>query len=138
MTLDLVSVSEKLLRSNWRQYVIEKVKYPLMMAIILAAKRLPIRPTKANCRLTRTHNMIEIWEEFWENYDCLNRKELFKAFEILSLVEIEHDEHYSEVAEWFIKKIVERVNDGRWVLQLKDGEGNDLPRPKFWKGTRRD
>ena len=142
--MELISVSDKLLHSSWRQFVIAKVKKPLMMAlilasktvkripapaIILAAKLLPIRPRFGNCRLVRTHNMIEIFKEFWENYDNDSRKELWEAFEILSLAEIEHDKEYSQIAEWFISKMVERVNDGRWPLE-------NLPDPKFWKGAR--
>ena len=130
-----VWIRDVFLQSIYRNYVIYVVKEPLMnalllaaelgktipkKAIMLAAKLLPIKPERSNCRFILTFNIMEIWDEFFENYNCPTRKLLFEAFRDLSLAELEHDEHYKLMVEWFIKKIVERVNDGRLTLRQEE------------------
>ena len=96
-----------------RQYVIHKIKKPLMGAIInlsertswlgmlialiqivRIARRYP-EPTKENTSLPRTHILIDVRDWFFEHEDNPGRDALFRAMWRMFIIEYEHDGYYT-------------------------------------------
>jgi len=90
-----------------RQYIIHKVKKPLMKAIITLVKRYP-NPTRENCSYPNTHILFDIWDKFSEYEDNSGRKALFDAAFKFLIVEYEHDPYYRYRFDWMLEEIVKR------------------------------
>lgn len=113
-----------MLRGDTRQYVIDKVKAPLMKAILSLAKRIP-EPTEENTINPNSHILMEIRDKFLEyeenpshpdkkNHPLDGRDHLFKgAFDLL-IAEYEHDPYYRYRFDWFLEELVEMVIGGYW------------------------
>ena len=124
--LDFISkYSTTLLTGSMRGYIINKVKKPLMKAIITLAKRYP-EPTRNNCRHPNTAKLFDIAGKFFE-YECNPRsEELFRAVFRLLIAEYEHDPYYRFRFDWFLEKI----SESDWLLETT--------RPlRCWKGPER-
>lgn len=96
-----------------RGYFIDKVKRPLMKALIILAKRYP-EPTRENCKKWNTHTLLDIWDEFFEYEDNPGRNGLFQAIRKLTVGEYEHDSYYAQRMDWFLERLFERYQSGEW------------------------
>lgn len=118
-------LSHQMLRGKARKYIIDKVKKPLMKAIIILSKRYP-EPTRENCLNPNSHLLLDIQDEFLEYEANSGRRELFKALFRIVIGEYEHDPYYRSRMNWIIEEIVERVIDGLWLPR-----GENSP-PTHW------
>lgn len=96
-----------------RQYFVDKVKAPLMKALVILAGRYP-EPTKENTDKHNTHVLLDIWDEFFKHEDNPGRDGLFKAIRKITIAEYEHDGYYSQRIDWFLKKLAQAYVDGEW------------------------
>jgi hypothetical protein len=104
------SLARYILRDR-RRYFIDKVKAPLLMAIVKYALRYP-EPTRENIKKHNSLILLEIWEAF-ERYNQV-KPHLFHAAKRLSIGEYEHDGVYSSRMDWLLEKLVEKHNSGEW------------------------
>ena len=95
--------------------IIEKVKAPLMWAIIKAAKLFP-KATRENTYLPDTRDLMNIFDEFFLHFINRSRREMMEAGRDVALAEIEHDPHYAWIFCWFAQEIAKAVNDGKFKL----------------------
>ena len=96
-----------------RNYVIEKIKAPLLKTIVSLATRYPI-PTKALTATPNTHYLLDMEEKFFKYENNKGRNALFRALWRIFIVEYEHDRYYRDRIDWFIEELVEAVKRGRW------------------------
>ena len=96
----------QVLRGTMRQYVIDKIKKPLIKAIITLANRFP-EPTRDNCIQPNSQILFDIRDKFFEYEDNPCRKALFEAAFKLLIAEYEHDPYYQYRFDWFIEQIME-------------------------------
>lgn len=92
-----------------RRYFEEKVKAPLMAAIINLAMKYP-EPTKGNTCIKNTGKLLDIRDKFFEYEDNPCRDALFRALWRMLIVEYEHDGYYRYRLDW----ILEEVNKSNW------------------------
>lgn len=109
-----------------RQYVIDKVKAPMMKALIILANRLP-EPTKQNTNHPNTDVLIDIWDKFFQMEDNPGREPLFRAIRKIMIAENEHDPYYRDRINVFVELLVEEILNGKWRPR-----GLDHP-PSNWK-----
>ncbi|KKN72892.1 hypothetical protein LCGC14_0405960 [marine sediment metagenome] len=88
-----------------RQYVIDKIKKPLMKAIVTLAMRYP-EATKDHTLLPKTHILIDIQNKFFEYENNKGRDALFRAMWRMFIIEYEHDGYYRDRIDWVIEEIV--------------------------------
>lgn len=109
-----------------RRHVIEKIKTPLMKAIInlstfgkkkemLKAVSEIIRlcnlypePTKEHTFLPRTHILIDVQDEFFKHEHNPGRDALFRAMWRMFIIEYEHDHYYQYRIDWIIEELIKR------------------------------
>jgi len=121
-----------------RNYIINKVKAPLMNALVAFGnssflgriklitniarliKRYPV-PTKENTNYKNTHTTLDIIDKFFLLHKIKDRDPLFRAGYRLVVDEFEHDGHYGSVRDWWIEEIIKAILAGNW-----------LPRPEGW------
>jgi len=120
-----------------RQYFINKVKAPLMSAmvaftnghgkspiawittaialvrIVIHVNRYP-KPTRENTRKLKTHVLLDIWDDFFKYEHNKGRDPLFQAIRRIFIGEYEHDRYYADRIDWFVEKIVEKYQSGEW------------------------
>ncbi len=106
------NLSRFMLRDR-RQYVIDKVKAPIMKALIVLANRLKIEPTKQNTFHPNTHVLIDIWDKFFQTVE-LSREPLFRAVSKIVISEYEHDPYYRDRINIFLELLVEAMLKGNW------------------------
>lgn len=94
-----------------RQYVIDKIKAPLLKAILTLAKRYP-EPTGKNCLDNNTLIWMDIWDEFEKRN--LIRTNLFAAVRRIHLCELEHDGIYRERMNLLLELWLEKVLAGKY------------------------
>lgn len=104
-----------------RKFFIDKVKKPLMEAIINLAMKYP-EPTKENTCIRNTAKLLDIQDKFFEYEDNPGRDALFRALWRMFIVEYEHDGYYRYRLDW----ILEEVNRCDW-------EPRKLRRETCWK-----
>ena len=107
---------------SMRQFVIDKIKLPLMKVIILVAKRLP-EVNRDNVAQKNTHILLDIQDKFFQYEDNPCREELLRSALKIFIAEYEHDPYYRYRFDW----LIEEINKRGW-----------LPRPKgqpafYWK-----
>ncbi len=100
----------QLLRGTMRDYVIKKIKAPLMKAIMTLASKYPA-PTRENTIHPNTHKLLAIEDKFLGYEDNPQRKPLFEAAFKLLIAEYEHDPYYRWRFDWFL----EEINKSHWV-----------------------
>jgi hypothetical protein len=103
---DYKLITHWMLRGKYRQYVIDKIKKPLMKALVILAKRYPY-PTKENTLFPNTHVLIDLRDEFLSHCQNPPRKTLFEAIWRVFICEYEHDPYYHFRIDWVIDKIRE-------------------------------
>lgn len=104
----------KVLRGAMRGYIINKVKKPLMKAIITLANKYP-EPTRENCLHPNTHILFDIRDKFFELENNSGRKALFEAIWRMFIAEYEHDGYYRFRSNW----IYEEMNKRNWLPNPK-------------------
>jgi hypothetical protein len=87
-----------------RGYVIEKIKAPLLMAIVKYCKRYP-EPTRENTTRHNTHILLNIRDKFFSYETNRGRRELFEAAWRMLIAEYEHDRYYGDLFDWLIEEI---------------------------------
>ncbi len=97
----------KVLRGAMRDYIIKKVKKPLMKAIITLANRYP-EPTRENCLHPNAQILFDIRDKFFELENNPGRKALFEAIWRMFIAEYEHDGYYRFRFDWILKEINKR------------------------------
>lgn len=102
-----------------RQYIIEKVKAPIMKALVILAGRYP-EPTKENTFHPNTHTWIDIWSKFFEMEDNPQRESLFKAISKVHIAECEHDIYYRDRMNVLLELWLEEVFKGNWKPRSLD------------------
>jgi hypothetical protein len=93
-----------------REYIISKVKRPLMKAIITLSKRYP-EPTREECRDHNTLILMDMRDEFLRHEDNSGRIELFKALFRMFIAEYAHDKYYKFRIDW----LKFRLEQAHWV-----------------------
>jgi len=94
-----------MLRGDTRQWVIDKLKTPLMKAIITLCKRYP-EPNKGNTTAQNTDILIDIRDKFFKLSTNQTRKELYEAAWRMFIVEFESEPEYRYIFYWIIEEIV--------------------------------
>lgn len=108
-------LSHRLLRGKMRDYVIDKIKKPMMERIISLVSKYP-EPTRENCLHPNTQKLLDIRDKFFEYENLAGRKPLFEAAFKLLIIEYEHDPYYRWRFEW----LLEEINKSGW-LPRKEG-----------------
>jgi len=116
--MGVANVKEFMLKER-RQYVIEKVKAPIMKALIVLANRLP-EPTMQNTFHPNTHVWLSIWDKFFEMEDNPNRESLFKAISRVQIAETEHDIYYRDRMNVLLELWLDEVLKGNWKPRSLD------------------
>jgi len=98
-------LNHSMLRGNLREYVIKRVKAPLMKVIIMMAKRLP-EPSVVNTLSPNSHVLLRVRDKFFEYENNGGRIELFKAAFKIFICEYEHDQYYRYRFDWFIEELM--------------------------------
>ncbi len=98
-----------------RNYMVSKVKKPLMDSLIKGSKLFP-EATRENTYNHNTHVLMDIFDEFFKHYYNPNRKPMMEAAERVTLAEIEHDIHYAWILNYFAERIHDKINSGDWLL----------------------
>jgi hypothetical protein len=104
--------AHKFLRSSMlfgkmRQYIIKKVKAPLMKVLIIMAGRLP-EPTKENCTNPNSHILLDIRDRFFDLENNPGREPLFRAIFKIAICEYEHDPYYGYRMDWVKEEMDKR------------------------------
>ena len=94
----------QMLLSPMRRYITDKVKTPLMKAIIALANKYP-EPTRENCIQPNVHRLFDIWDKFLEYEHNTGREALFAAAFKLLIAEYEHDPYYRFRFDWMLEEI---------------------------------
>uniref|UniRef100_A0A6M3LPY2 Uncharacterized protein n=1 Tax=viral metagenome TaxID=1070528 RepID=A0A6M3LPY2_9ZZZZ len=110
-----------------RNYIIDKVKLPLLNAIILTASLLP-KLTKDVTAEPNTHRLLEIRDKFFQCENTPSRNDFFKAIWKVLIWVYEHDGDYRYRIDWVIEQIVKIVNDGSWQPRP-----SNKPNKKYWR-----
>lgn len=82
------SLSDLMLKSPLRGYIMEKVKAPLMTNLIRFANRFP-NPTRQNCKHPNSLVWLRVWDKFFQMEDNPGREPLFKAIRRVYLAALE-------------------------------------------------
>jgi len=125
--------SHRMLASPLRQYVIEKIKDPLRVAlektgslwsyvvlffiIFQTAKRLKKhvgKVTKENSVYVTTHRLLEHKERFMRLHHHGTRTKMLLAVYDIIIAENEHDPYYQYILSWEAEGIAKDVISGRW------------------------
>lgn len=97
-------ISRLMLWSPWRQYVIEKIKKPLLDTIVRLATRYP-PPMRDTVEHPNTFILLDIRDKFFEHEDNPDRDALFQAIWRIFIVEYEHDPYYRWRIDWVLDEI---------------------------------
>lgn len=90
---------------SMRQYVIDKIKAPMVKAVVILGRRYPY-PTKENTTHPNTHRLLEIRDEFFKHETGTNRKDFFEALWRVFIDEYEHDAYYRDRIDWIREQIM--------------------------------
>ncbi len=107
-----------------RQFIIDKVKKPLLKAIMTLALRYP-EPTRENTVFPNTRIRLEVRDEFLKNFNNDGRKPLLEAAFRILICECEHDGFYEFIHDWYITELLKRG----WKPTRRG-----FPMYRYWKG----
>lgn len=96
-----------------RQYFIDKVKGPMIKALVLLANRFQ-EPTRENTKKKISLALLDVWDEFFKFENNPGRDSLFRAIKRISVSICESDSYYSQRITWFLKKLTEKYASGEW------------------------
>lgn len=121
----------RMLAQPLRNFVIEEIKKPLHLTLLLVAKRFTNTfgvITKDNTIFRNTHCLIDIRDKFMFYENSPRGNALFGAAFVILLAENEHDPYYRDRYQFLIEEHIKKILSGEWEPRL---EGTPLP--KFWK-----
>lgn len=98
-------ISHQMLKRPMRQYVIEKVKKPLLKAIVILARRYP-EPTRGNTVHPNSHILLDIRDRFFGHERNKSRDELFRAIWKIFIDEYEHDPYYRQRIDGVLEEVL--------------------------------
>lgn len=104
----------KVLRGAMRDYIIDKVKKPLLRVITTLAKRYP-EPTRENVLHPNSHILLDIRDEFFKHDTNDSRKDLFEALFKMLVAEYEHDGYYRFRFNW----LHDEINKRKWLPNIE-------------------
>ncbi len=102
-----------------RQYFIDKVKAPLMKAIVLLAGRYP-EPTVDNTDHPNDRAWLRIWDRFLAMENNPGREPLFKAMRKVIVCESHHDYYYRDRMNVILELWLDEVLAGNWKPRPAD------------------
>ena len=108
-----------------RQFIIDKVKAPLLKAIITLARRYP-EPTKENLIFRNSHIRLEIKDYFFKHFNNDGRKLLLEAAFRILIDECEHDGFYEFIHDTYIVELLKRG----WQPTQRG-----FPMYRYWNGS---
>ncbi len=110
----------KFMLHDQRQYVIDKIKAPMIKAFIILANRLKIEPSKENTYHPNSLVWIDIWDKFLAMEDNPQRESLFRAIRKIWIAECEHDIYYRDRMNVILELWLEEVLKGNWKPRSAD------------------
>lgn len=126
-----------------RQYVIVKVKLPIMKALmtgktfaevvatlITSVGRLP-KIRRENTLVANAHILLEKKEKLLSRLNIPQREVMLRSACDMLIAEYEHDPVYSFIFDYLLFELVKEVNSGNWKPR-----NMDCPVPKFWTGNK--
>jgi len=113
-----MNISDWMLKEH-RQFVIDKIKAPIMKALCILGNRL-LEPTNDNTIIPNTHTLIRIWDKFLAMEDNPGRMPLFQALKKVTVSEQEHDIYYRDRMNVFGELWLEEVLKGNWKPRSLD------------------
>lgn len=102
-----------------RQYFIDKVKAPIIKALIILANRYP-EPTKENAVYPNDKVWLRVWDKFFEMEDNPGREPLFKAIRKVMICEPHHDTYYADRMNVLLELWLDEVLEGNWKPRSRD------------------
>ena len=99
-----LNIVDWMLWSPMRQYVCEKLKKPLIEAIVRLALKYP-PPLRDTVEHPNSQLLLDIRDKFFEHEDNPDREVLFKAIWRIFIVEYEHDSYYRWRIDWVLDEI---------------------------------
>jgi len=112
-------VMHVILHTPLRQHFIERVKAPLLEAIVSLANKYP-EPTKDNLQHPISLALLGIMCKFCSYEDNPGREGLFRAVGRLLIDEVEHDAYYRDRFQFILEEIIKSILDGNWSARGKD------------------
>lgn len=106
-------ISNWMLQAPMRQYVIDKIKAPMLKAIVILSKRYP-EPKYDNCVQPNSHVLIDIRDKFLQFENNPMRAPLFGGLWRMFIDEYEHDPYYKDRIDFIVEELVKAFNGGRW------------------------
>lgn len=107
-------VDQTILAQPLRNYFIQKVKKPLMKALVVLSRRYP-QPTKENTGNIISHSILEIFQEFHERNSA--RPDMMRGAERVFVDEVEHDRVYYDMFNWILEQVILKILEGKWGLR---------------------
>ena len=99
------------LLADKRDFIINKVKVPLISAIIRLVGLIKIKPTALNCRHPNSLVLLRMWERFFRSEANEGREPVERAISEGSIYEYEHDPYYARRLDW----VLEEINKRKWL-----------------------
>ena len=118
-------IRNEILRTR-RGFFIEKVKAPLMKALITLSNRYP-EPTLENVDIPNDKVWLGVWDRFFEMEDNPGRLPLFKAIKRVMIGEQHHDIYYRDRMQVLLELWLEEVLKGNWKPRSLDHPN------EYWK-----
>ncbi len=115
----MVELLSKIMLQDQRQYVIDKIKKPIMKALIVLANRLP-EPTIENTQHPNTHAWIRVIDRFLEMEDNPREEQIYRAIKRLFVDEHEHDIYQRDRINVIMELWLEEVFKGNWKPRSLD------------------
>ena len=110
----IVRLATKRYKTTHKLWIVQKVSLLLdIIHIIQTVNKFP-EPTKENTKKKMSHILLDIFDEFFKYDTCRSRLSLFRAIRRISICVIETDNHYSQRFTWFLKKLLEKYQNGEW------------------------
>ena len=107
----MTTISQDILKDR-RQFFINKVKAPIMKALITLANRYP-EPTRENVKDPYALAWIEIFDKFFEMEDNPGREPLFRAIKRVKICEPGHDPYYRDRELVILELLLEAILEGK-------------------------
>lgn len=109
----------QMLNFPMRNFIIKKVKAPIMKAITTLADRIPA-PTRQNCFHPNTLAWFDVLEKFLSMENNPGREPLFKAITKIFLAECEHDIYYRDRINVVLELWLDEVLKGNYKPRSLD------------------
>jgi len=112
------SLSRDILKDR-RQYFIDKVKAPIIKALVTLAGRYP-EPTLENVTYPNDKVWIRVWDKFFWLENNPGRLSLFQAIRKVMIGEPAHDPYYRDRMQVILEFWLDEVLEGNWKPRSLD------------------